>query len=168
MEIVAQNVILSLLFQFVLSKEVIEVHEAEECQPLLDAFQLSSIPSVSIRSKAATAVLRKKFCNFAPVYLTSAELEFVAEVLCEVATSKSQRYQSFSAGEILQVYQEIIASDPTVLQVFEAFNVLDDEDFIEIQVSAELHSVKLESSEDARTSGKVKEIIIPLLYPHYL
>lgn len=153
---VAQNVILSLLFQFVLGKEAMEVDEAKECQPLLDAFQLSLIPSVSIRSKAVMAILRTKFSlhsNFSPVEPTSSELEFVAEVLCEVATSESKRYLSFSGGEILQVYQELIASNPTILQVFEAFNVLDDEDFIEIQMSAERHSLQSESSEDSDTSG---------------
>lgn len=157
--------ILSLLFQFIISKETIEIHEAEECQPLLDTLQLSSIPSISIRSKAVTTVFRKKIslhCNFMPVVLTSTELEFVAEVLFEVATSKSQQYLSFSSIEILQIYQEVIASDPTIMQVFEAFNVLDDDDFMEIQMSAGLHAMQLESKdtifEEAHTTTGNKRI----------
>lgn len=159
-ESIAQDVILSLLFQFMTAKETIEIHEAEECQALLNTFQLSLIPSVSIRSKAVIAVLRKRtsfYCNLMPVELTSNELEFVAEVLFEMAASKSQQYLSFSVSEILEVFQEIIASDPTIMQVFETFNVLDDDDFMEIQVSAGLHAIQLESNdasiEEACTTG---------------
>ena len=57
METAAQNVILSLLFQYVISKEAVEICEAEKCQPLRDALRLSVIPSVSIRSKSIKTVL---------------------------------------------------------------------------------------------------------------
>ena len=147
-ESVAQNVILSLLFQFLIGKEAIQIHEAQDCQFLLETLKQSSLPSASVRSKAAINVLKKingSQLIFGQVELTSTELEFIAEVLFEIAASKLQHYQSFSNSEILQIYQEVIASDPITMQVFEAFNVLDDNDFVEIQMSAGLQDVQLES-----------------------
>ena len=149
METAAQNVILSLLFQYVISKEAVEICEAEECQPLLDALQLSVIPSVSIRSKSIVTVLERKAgsqSNHTQIELTSTELEFIAECLFEIAASKLQWYLGFSTAEILQVYQQVIASSPTNMQVFEAFNVLSDDDFMEVQVSAEIHAMQLQSN----------------------
>jgi len=138
-ESVAQNMILSLLFQFLMGKETIEIHEAEECQPLVDTLKQSLIPSISIRSKAAITVLKKKTssqCHFMQMELTSTELEYIAEILFEMAASNLKQYLGFSNSEILQIYQEVIASDPTTMAVFEAFNVLDDNDFMAIQMSA--------------------------------
>ena len=106
------------------------------------------IPSVSIRSKAIITVLRRKAnsqCDISTVKLTSAEFEFIAESLFEIAASKLHGYMGFSSEEILHVYKEMISSDSTSLQVFEAFNVLSDEDFMDIQVSSEINSVQLES-----------------------
>ena len=141
--------ILSLLFQYVISKEAVEICEADECQPLLDALRLSVIPSVSIRSKSIKTVSERKTgspSNFTQIELTSTELEFIAECLFEIAASKLQWYLGFSSAEILQVYQRVIASSPTNMQVFEAFNVLSDDDFMEVQVSAELHAMHLQSN----------------------
>ena len=56
-----------------------------------------------------------------------------------IAASKLQWYLGFSSAEILQV----IASSPTNMQVFEAFNVLSDDDFMQVQVSAEIHAMQL-------------------------
>lgn len=144
MESAAQNVILSLLLEYVVSKEAVEISEAEECQPLLDAFRLSAIPSVSICSKSIISVLERKTgsqSNFTQIELTSVELEFI-----EIAASKLQWYLSFSSTEILQVYQQVIASSPTNMQAFQAFNVLSDDDFMEVQVSAEIHAMQLQSN----------------------
>lgn len=149
MESAAQNVILSLLLEYVVSKEAVEISEAEECQPLLDALQLSAIPSVSIRLKSIISVLERKTGsqpNFTQIELTSVELEFIAECLFEIAASKLQWYLGFSSTEILQVYQQVIASSPTNMQAFQAFNVLSDDDFMEVQVSAEIHAVQLQSN----------------------
>ena len=149
MENAAQNVILSLLLQYVLSKGAVEICEAEECQPLLDALRLSVIPSVSIRSKSVITVLERKTgspSNFTQIELSSTELEFVAECLFEIAASKLQWHLGFSTIEILQVYQQVIASSPTNMQVFEAFNVLGDDDFMEVQISAEIHAMQLQSN----------------------
>jgi len=148
-ESAAQNVILSLLLQYVLSKEAVEICEAEECHPLLDALRLSVIPSVSIRSKSIITVLEQKTgspSNFTQIELSSTELEFVAECLFEIAASKLQCHLGFSTIEILQVYQQVIASSPTNMQVFEAFNVLGDDDFMEVQISAEIHAMQLQSN----------------------
>ena len=148
MEKVAQNVILSLLFQYVINKGAIEVCEIEQCWPLVNAFQWSMIPSISIRSKAIISFLRRTSsqCGISKnTKLTSAELELIAECLFEIAASKLQGYMSFSSGEILQVYKEIIASDSTNVQIFEAFNVLSDEDFMDVQVSTQLYAMHLES-----------------------
>lgn len=149
MENVAQNVVLSLLFQYVVSKEAIEVCEVDQCWPLVNTFQRSVIPSISIRAKAIITVLRRTSsqCGISNcIELTSAELEFIAECLFEIAASKLQGYMSFSSREILQVYKEIIASDSTNVQVFEAFNVLSDEDFMDVEVSTQLHTMQLESA----------------------
>ena len=148
MENVAQNVVLSLLFQYVVCKETIEICEVDQCWPLVNAFQWSMIPSVSIRSKAIIIALRRKTslpCDTSNLELTSAEFEFIAECLFEIAASKLHGYMGFSCREILHIYNEIISIDTTSLHVFEAFNVLDDEDFLDIQVSMELNDVKLES-----------------------
>lgn len=147
MESAAQNVILSLLLEYVVSKAAVEISEAEECQPVLDALRLSAIPSVSIRSKSIISVLERKTgsqSNFTPIELTSVELEFIAECLFEIAASKLQWYLSFSSTEILQVYQQVIASSPTNMEAFQAFNVLSDDDFME--VSAEVHAMQLQSN----------------------
>ena len=148
MENVAQNVILSLLFQYVVCKEAIEICEIKQCWPLVNAFQWSVIPSVSIRSKAVITVLRRRTSSqfdISNIELTSAEFEFIAECLFEIAASKLHGYMGFSSGEILCVYKEMISSDSTSLQVFEAFNVLSDEDFLDIQVSSEINAMQLES-----------------------
>ena len=159
-ESTAQDVILLLLFQFVLSKEIIEIHEIEECQPMLSTFQSSSVPCVSIRTKAVITVLKRKAIShyyFTPMELTSTELEFIAEILFEMAASKSRRHLSFSSGEILQVYKELIASNPIVKEAFEAFNVLDEDDFTELQVSAGFQAMQLKSSgaSIASSEGKI-------------
>ena len=149
MESAAENVILSLLLEYVVSKEAVEISKAEECQPLLDALRLSAIPSVSIRSKSIISVLERKTgsqSNFTQIELTSVELEFIAECLFEMAASKLQWYLGFSSTEILQVYQQVIASSPTNMQAFQAFNVLSDDDFMEVQVSAEIHAMQLQSN----------------------
>lgn len=74
--------------------------------------------------------------------VTTCHLLILPEALFEMATSKSQWYLNFSAREILAVYQEVIAGDPNLMTVFEAFNVLDDTDFVELQESAELHALQ--------------------------
>ena len=162
MENVAQNVILSLLFQYVVCKEAIEICEIKQCWPLVNAFQWSVIPSVSIRSKAIITVLRRRTssqCDISNVELTGAEFEFIAECLFEIAASKLHGYMGFSSGEILHVYKEMISSDSTTLQVFEAFNVLSDEDFLDIQVTSEINAMQLESlataCEETKTTGMV-------------
>lgn len=164
--------ILSLFFQFILNRETIDIDEAQECQLMLDAFQLSIVPSVSIRSKAITTVLKKKAVLKSAITikeLTSNELEYVAEILFEMAACKSQRHLSFSSAEILQIYQEVIVSNLTVMEVFEAFNVLDENDFKELQLLAGLQDSQLETNEKEMFSrGKKKRSIFTCVkWEHY-
>lgn len=148
METIAQEVILSLFFQFVLTVRTVEVHEVEKCMSMLHLFQSSPIPSISIRSKAILTVLKKIVpqSSVSLNELTSNELEYIAEALFEMAASKSQSYQSFSSVEILQIHQEVIAGNLTATEVFQAFNVLDDDDFKELQLIAGFQAMKLETS----------------------
>ena len=107
----------------------------DTCKSLLEEVQNILVPSISIRCKALLSILARtlptKFNP--PLPLTSSDFEFVAECLFEIAATKSSSCFRFNIAEILDIYDELIASDPTNTEVFAAFNVLSDEDLVQVK-----------------------------------